>query len=108
MIIRGTTPTLTFHVKDETINLNDFAVMYATFQTKPGVPNPKTKEYDIDDLTLDAENHNIEVYMTQEDTLTFINPNAECQLRGRMNNGKTYASQITDLSIGRIIKEGVI
>ena len=108
MIIRGTTPTLTFHVKDETINLNDFEVMYVTFQTKLGVPNPRTKEYSIEDLTLDAENNNIEVYMTQEDTLTFVNPNAECQIRARMYNDRTYASNIKDLSIGRILKEGVI
>ena len=107
-IIRGTTPTLTFHVKDETLDLNNIAVIYVTFKTKPGIPKQKEKTFSIEDLNIDASNHIITLYMTQEDTLEFINESMECQIRVRFNNDRAYASNIDDLAIGRILKDGVI
>ena len=106
-IIRGTTPTLTFHVKDETLDLDQIAEIWITFKTKAGV-KVKEKTYDINDVTIDAEQHNIELFMSQEDTLDLANTNMLVQLRVRFNDDMAYASSIIDVNIGHILKEGVI
>ena len=106
-IIRGTTPTLTFHVKNEQLNLNEIAEIWITFRTKSGV-KIKDKTYDKEDVVIDAENHTIELFLSQEDTLSFTDPNTVLQLRVRFNNDLAYASNIMGVQIGHILKEGVI
>lgn len=108
MIIRGTTPTLTFHVKDETLDLTTLAALWITFKSKAGNPKQIEKTFTLEDVNVDAANHNIEVYMSQEDTLEFMTSNMEFQIRARFDNDKAYASPIKDDLIGRILKEGVI
>ena len=108
MIIRGTTPTLTFHVKDETLDLSTLAALWITFKSKAGNPKQIEKTFTLEDVNVDAENHNIEVYMSQEDTLELMNASMECQIRARFDDDKAYASTIEDLPIGRILKDGVI
>ena len=104
MIIRGTTPTLTFHVKNE-IDLNEIAQIWITFKTKVGI-TIKEKTYDIEDVTI--EDNNISLNLTQEDTLEFTDQVMLVQLRVRLNNDVAYASSIMEVDIGQILKEGVI
>lgn len=106
-IIRGTTPTLTFHVKNENIDLNDIAEVWITFKTKPGIAL-KEKTYDIDDVTIDTVENNILLNLSQEDTLYFENASLLIQLRVRLNNDLAYASAIMDTQLGQILKDGVI
>ena len=106
-IIRGTTPTLTFHVKNELLDLNEIAEVWITFKTKPGVKE-KEKTYDIEDVTIDAAEHTIELFMPQEDTLEFADTNMFVQLRVRFNDGLAFASSIMQVDIGHILKDGVI
>ena len=106
-IIRGTTPTLTFHVKNEQLDMTEIAEVWITFKTKAGV-TVKEKNYDIEDVTIDAENKTIELFLTQEDTLDFAETNMVVQLRVRLDNDLAYASSIMDIDIGHILKEGVI
>ena len=63
-ILQGTTPTLTFKVKND-IDLNTITVLwiYITQQNKEKV----LKE--LSDVTIDNENKTISVTLTQQDTL---------------------------------------
>lgn len=106
-IIRGTTPTLTFHVKNEQLDLNEVAEIWVTFKTKAGV-RPKEKTFDINDVVIDAEEKTIELFLTQEDTLFFSDAAILVQLRVRFDSDLVYASNIMDVTIGQILKEGVI
>ena len=106
-IIRGTTPTLTFHVKNETLDMTEIAEVWITFKTKAGV-KIKEKNYDIEDVTIDPVEKTIELFLSQEDTLDFAETNMVVQLRVRLDNDLAYASSIMDIDIGHILKEGVI
>ena len=106
-IIRGTTPILTFHVKNETLDLSDIADIWITFKNKAGV---KTKEitFDLEDVVIDAVERTITLNLTQEDTLDFTDNNMVVQLRVKFNNDMAYASSIMGIDIRHILKEGVI
>lgn len=106
-IIRGTTPTLTFHVKNEQLDLDEIAEVWVTFKTKTGL-RPKEKTFDINDVAIDSEERTITLVLSQEDTLYFSDASILIQLRTRFNNDLAYASDIIDTSIGQILKEGVI
>lgn len=106
-IIRGTTPTLTFNVKNEQMDLNEIAEVWITFKTKPGVKLIE-KTYDINDVTIDPTEKQIILSLSQEDTLAFSNTNILAQVRLRMNDDMAYASAIMETTIGHILKEGVI
>lgn len=106
-IIRGTTPTLTFHVKNEQLDLTEIAEIWITFKTKMGSP-PKEKTFGMDNITINAEEHTIELYLEQEDTLYFAGVQILLQIRARFNSDLAYASNIMDIDLGQILKEGVI
>ena len=52
MIIRGTTPTLTFHVKDETLDLSKIAALWITFKSKAGNPKQIEKTFELEDVNI--------------------------------------------------------
>jgi len=106
-IIRGTTPTLTFNVKNENMDLTAVAEVWITFKTKPGV-KLKEKTYDINDVVIDAVEKTITLSLSQEDTLYFADNKILVQVRMRMNDDMAFASAIIDTSIGQILKDGVI
>lgn len=106
-IIRGTTPTLNFHVKNELLDLNDIAEVWITFKSKPGV-STKEKTYTIEDVTIDTEENDIVLSLSQEDTLYFANTSLLVQIRVRFNNDLAYASDIMNVELGQILKDGVI
>ena len=105
-IIRGTTPTISFKVKNE-MDLTKIAEVWITFKTKAGV-RPKEKTYDINDVTIDTEEHAIVLSLSQEDTLYFADTDMWVQIRLRMEDEQAYASSILDVQIGHILKDGVI
>lgn len=106
-IIRGTTPTLTFNVKNEQMDLAEIAEVWITFKTKPGVKQIE-KTYDINDVAIDAAEKTITLSLSQEDTLEFANAQMLVQVRLRMNDDMAFASAIIETSIGQILKDGVI
>lgn len=106
-IIRGTTPTLTFNVKNEQMDLTQVAEVWITFKTKPGVKLVE-KTYDLDDVTIDAGEKTITLALTQEDTLAFADSNMLVQIRLRFNDGSSFASAIMEVVIGHILKDGAI
>lgn len=106
-IIRGTTPTLTFHIKNNQIDLNEVAQVWITFKTKAGVKVVE-QTYDREDVTIDTEEHTIELFLSQEDTLALTDKTMLLQMRMRLNNDLAYASSISEVEIGQILKDGVI
>ena len=106
-IIRGTTPTITFNVKNEQMDLTQIAEVWITFKTKPGVKLIE-KTYDIDDVTIDNEEKTITLSLSQEDTLEFANTQMLVQVRLRMSDDMAFASAIMEVTIGHILKEGQI
>ena len=106
-IIRGTTPTLVFKIKNENMDLDDVAEIWITLKTKAGTRS-KEKTYDIDDVTIDAQSGEVTLSLSQEDTLYFEDTNMLIQIRLRMDSGMAYASSIIKTSIGQILQEGVI
>jgi len=106
-IIRGTTPTLVFKIKNGDMDLSNVAEIWITLKTRAGSKS-KEKTYDINDVTINAQSGEISLSLTQEDTLYFEDTNILIQIRLRMNNDNAYASAIIKTSIGQILKEGVI
>ena len=106
MIIRGTTPTISFNVNTD-LDLSEVAELWITFKTKPGTP-VREKTYTKDDVTIDAENKRISLFLSQEDTLDFTNNPYNIQIRMRMNDDLAYASSIIEEPIGKILKDGII
>ena len=106
MIIRGTTPSITFHINTE-LDLAEIAEIWITFKSKFGSEiNEKT--FTKEDVTIDAENNNINLFMTQDDTLAFSDNPYNIQIRLRTNDNMAYASSILEEPIGKILKDGVI
>lgn len=106
MIIRGTTPSIVFHVNTE-LDLAKVAEIWITFKAKYGAEvNEKT--FTMEDVVIDAANSNISLFMSQEDTLDFSDTPHNIQIRLRMNDDLAYASSIIEEPIGKILKDGVI
>lgn len=106
MIIRGTTPSISFHINTE-LDLSEIAEVWITFKQKYGA-EIREKTYTREDVTIDAENNNINLFMSQEDTLAFSDNPYNIQIRLRMNDDMAYASSILEEPIGKILKDGVI
>lgn len=99
-MIRGTTARITFNVPVET---SQIVVAYVTFTADGTVACEKN----LSQLTL--EKNKIICKLTQAESLAFTpNSRVRVQLRARLKDGTTFASKIRDLSIGNVLKEGVI
>lgn len=106
MIIRGTTPTISFNIKTD-LDLNEVAELWITFKTKPGTIK-KEQTYTLSDVEIDAENKKINLFLSQEETLSFGDVPYNIQIRLRMNDDLAYASTILEEPIGKILKDGII
>ena len=101
---RGTTPTITFNIHTE-IDLSTLAECWVTFKSHIGV---KEKTYDISDLIIDPVEKTITVAMTQEETLFFSAGRVFVQIRLRTNGDLAYASDIKEMTMNGILKDGEI
>ena len=99
---RGTTPTIVLELDTE-VSLANLAEMWVTFKTST-VKVTKT----LSDVMIDDELKTVVVSLTQEETLKLYNGNCEVQIRFRDSNGNAYSTDIGDVNVGRILKEGVI
>lgn len=101
-MIRGTTPTLEFTLPFDTSLI---AEMYITI-TQNGV---MVLEKTLSDCKCSGTSASLT--LTQEDTLRLeqkLYPKSEMQIRVRTTAGEALASDIMDVHVGRILKEGVI
>lgn len=104
---RGTTPTFTLQLNSD-LDLTSMEQIWVTFKNKSAEVT-----YEKDDVTIDAENCTITVHMTQEDSLKFqtcgvLQGKIELQVRLLDNQGVASASNIAEVDLLRILKEGVI
>ena len=99
---RGTTPTLYLELDTE-LDLSNLAEMWVTFKS-PTVEITKT----LSEVAFDSETNVITVILSQNETLQLFNGKADVQVRLRTNDDLAYATDIVDVEIGRILKEGVI
>ena len=99
-MIRGTTPT---HIFDTDISLVSAVEIYVTY-----VQGDTRLEKTIDDV--EVTDTTLELELTQEETLMFAADNykAQVQIRARFPDGTAVASNICNMLVAPILKEGVI
>lgn len=102
-IIRGTTSQIVLPIEG---SVPDFVALYVTFNQLGKTIIEKT----LEDIIIDTDGFGgITINLTQEDTLSFSDSSdVEVQIRGKTASGDVYASDVEKISIGRILKEGVI
>ena len=93
-MIRGTTPTFKLMLNDETVDLTQAVNVYATFKQK-------NKEITKTGADLEISAHEVDVYLSQEETLSFISNNiVSIQLNWTYANGRRACSQVINMTIG--------
>ena len=102
MVAKGTTPTFTFTFpNDSGVDLTQAAHVYVTFKGE------KTIEKSDADLTIAAKQ--VEVYLTQEETLTLSHGVVSIQINWTYSNGSRAASEIVQYTFsgnlaGRVLE----
>lgn len=100
---RGTTPLVVFTVNSPTLDLAEMKQIWVTFKS---VLYEKT--YELDNLAINVEEKTVTVQMAQEDTLAFRSGTIKTQIRFLDNNDIAYASNIKEVQLNDVLKEGVI
>lgn len=101
---RGTTPSITFNIKTD-IDLDELAVCYITLKS---VDKNIVETYELDDIIVDSQLKTLTIALSQEETLAFARGVIYVQIRLRTNDDLAYASQIKELRMNDILKDGVI
>lgn len=99
---RGTTPTVYLELDTE-LDLSEVSEMWVTFRS-PSVEVTKT----LGSVIIDNELKIITVSLSQDETLSLYTGKCEVQVRFRLQNDLAYATEIAEVPIGRILKDGVI
>ena len=99
---RGTTPTIVLELDTE-VSLANLEEMWVTFKTST-VEVTKL----LHDVVIDDTLKTVTVMLSQEETLKLYNGRGSVQIRFRDENDLAYVTEIADLNIGKILKEGVI
>lgn len=99
---RGTTPTITINCD---IDVSEFVTMWVTFRTQQLATYAPPKQVEVTkhlgDEGVDATDKVVTVSLTQADTLLLgsLSPDedqqVEVQIRGRMEDGRAFASNIS-------------
>ena len=98
-MIRGTTPT---HVFEVDTDLRQATALYITY----GQLGRTVIEKTLDDAEITEES--VTVHLTQEDTIRFKNGDVRIQMRVKFGDGSAIASDIIDVPVQAILKEGII
>lgn len=104
-LTRGTTPTITY-----TFRIVDPAeIAVAALTIKQGGEILIEKTLDTANVVATEERRALEWTLTQAETLALVTrPNAEMQLRYRLQDGSAHATAITTFPPGVILKDGEI
>lgn len=101
---RGTTPTLIFDLSaNKTLVFDNFDEVWVTL--KKGVYEVT---WDLAKCVLDSVAKTISITLTQEETLALPKPVVNAQIRILLNNGSALATNIAEIDVNEILKEGVI
>lgn len=101
---RGTTPNLQIKIRSQ-LDLNDVKQCWATIKSSV---NSKEITYDLNNMALDPDEATLSIRMSQEDTLKFGNGELNIQVRLLMDDDLAYASNIKNITMNQILKDGVI
>jgi len=93
-MVRGTTPTFRLCLNDEYVDLTQAVNVYVSFEQKD-VLITKTGE-DLEILT-----DEVDVYLSQSETLKFIKGNVEIQLNWTYLDGRRACSNIITIEVDR-------
>lgn len=99
---RGTTPTITLTCDD--LDFTQMKSIYITLAQQMGWK----KTVRENDLNLEISEHELKVYLTQEDTLRFHNGVVQVQVRALTSDGVAVATDISSFDIGPVLYDGVI
>ena len=102
IMYRGTTPTLYLELETE-LDLSNIAEMWVTFKS---ATTGFTKT--LNEVVFDNETKVITVTLSQQETLQLYKGKCDVQVRLKTSADLAYATDIADVEIGRILKEGVI
>lgn len=101
---RGTTPRITFTL-DTSVDLSTVEEAWVTFKT---ATTEVTKCLSEGEVGIDASETQMFVELAQEETLSLYSGVASVQIRFRTQSGKAYATEVKQVNVGKILKEGVI
>ena len=93
-MVRGTTPTFRLYLNDEYVDLTQAVNVYVSFEQKD-VLITKTGE-DLEILT-----DEVDVYLSQSETLKFIKGDVEIQLNWTYLDGRRACSNIITIEVDR-------
>lgn len=91
-MIRGTTPTFTLTISDNNVDLTQALNVYATFK-QMGVELTKTGE------DLDISAREVDVYLSQAETLKFSSGTLQIQLNWTYSGGQRACSTIVSITV---------
>lgn len=99
-IPKGTTPTFTLTFSDESLDLTQAAHVYVTFK------NGTTITKADDDLTIAARQ--IDVYLSQAETLAFRQGATQIQVNWTYGDGSRAASEMVSFSFSNNLLDEVL
>ena len=91
-MVRGTTPTFVLTISDNTIDLTEALNVYVTFKQNSTVINKKGE-----DIVVTA--HQVDVYLSQKETLKFVEGSLEIQLNWTYMDGRRACSVIKTIDV---------
>ena len=98
---RGTTPTLTFELDDNELDLSTANNVYVTIKNGLNVTT-KTGQ----DLTIDE--NQVSVKLTQAETLAFTNKKIRIQINWTYNDGSRWSSEIVEMLVSEQLLDRVV
>lgn len=106
-MLRGTTQKLTFDIGLDTKDITQLWLTFSHYNSHNSEILTKT----IDDVVL--EGTTVTVELSQEDTLEFNHSNVKSkvvfiQMRALLNDGQALASNVVEITVDHLLKEGVI
>lgn len=107
-MIRGTTPTITYHINSNLDFENIEEAWITVEQEVKHTDIEKTWKYSENRVFLDASLRRIYVVLSQEETLAFDAGNVEVQLRILMKDGTSLATKVKVVPLDKILTEGSI
>ena len=93
-MVRGTTPTFRLYLNDEYVDLTQAVNVYVSFKQKDTLITKTGEDLDI------TENE-VDVYLSQAETLKFIKGDVEIQLNWTYLDGRRACSNIITIEVDK-------
>lgn len=93
-MVRGTTPTFKLYLNDEYVDLTQAVNVYVSFKQKDTLIT-KTGE------DIEVQENEVDVYLSQQETLQFIKGSVEIQLNWTYLDGRRACSNIITIEVDK-------